>query len=60
MTNSEQIAIVNGEPEAVMSAAGVAQIIRISPLGATEAFRRLKLAVSPEHFALIKKEYDNA
>jgi hypothetical protein len=56
--NAPEVAIVNGQPEVVIDAAGVASRLHTSPLGPTEALRRLKLALPADQYARIKKEYD--
>lgn len=58
MSIRQDVTVIDGQPQAVMNAAGVAQAVRTSPLGPDEALRRLSLALTPEHFASIKKEYD--
>jgi hypothetical protein len=50
------VAIVDGQPEQVVNTAGLAALVRMSPLGVNEAMRRLQGTIPAEAFADLQAE----
>lgn len=52
------VAIVDGQPLEVVNAAGVAEMVRTSPLGIDEARRRVQTMFPPALAAAVERELD--
>jgi hypothetical protein len=48
------VAIVDGEPEVVINAAAIAQLVRESPLGADAALERLRSMLPADAFVAVE------
>jgi len=55
-TENWNVAIIDGQPQEIVNTAGMAELVRMSPLGVNEAMRRLKATLSAEQFAALRAE----
>lgn len=50
------VAIIDGQPQEIVNTAGLAELVRMSPLGVNEAMRRMKTTLAAEQFAALQAE----